>query len=480
MSAETTSRSRFLRLFRLPKTFTAFGVPAYRLLWISQVSSTTGMQMQMFARGLLAYELGGNAASIGFVTLGQAIPQFLLAMVGGTLADRIERRKLMMSTQAVMAVMATLVAILVRAELMTVTYLFVAALFQGMIMAFGGPARQAFVAQVVGEKELMNAMALNNAAMNLSRIGAPSLAGALAAVAWIDLGGLFFVQAALNVFSLTLIFFLPMAMKGRVTAAQAFERRHGRPGMGTAGGGSMMRQTLDGFRYVWRNPVLLTLLSLGLIPTLLGQSYQQFLPVFARDVFGDGVSRNAQALGFMGTMTGVGALLGALAVASLAEYRRRTLVQLVAGLGFGLFLALFALESHYAPAIIMLVGVGFTSSAFQSINSTMVMTASDPRYYGRVMSINMLTFSMQAFGTFAIGYFIDWLGPVALGPLNLLGVQATFFGIGVIVAGFILAVTVFNPSYRRLEQEDLRRSAAGQSRREAAVESTAVAPGGGS
>jgi MFS family permease len=319
MSADASSpRSRVRRLLQVPQTFTAFSVPAYRLLWVSQVSSTTGMQMQMFARGLLAYELGGNAASIGFVTLGQAIPQFLLAMVGGTLADRIERRKLMMSTQAAMAVMATLVAILVRAELMTVTYLFVAALFQGMIMAFGGPARQAFVAQVVGEKELMNAMALNNAAMNLSRIGAPSFAGALAAVSWIDLGGLFFVQAALNVFSLTLIFFLPLAMKGRVTAAEAFARRHGRAGTAAAGG-SMLRQTLDGFRYVWRSPVLLTLLSLGLIPTLLGQSYQQFLPVFARDVFGDGLSRNAQGLGFMGTMTGVGALLGALAVASLAE-----------------------------------------------------------------------------------------------------------------------------------------------------------------
>src|SRR6266480_2953742 len=97
------------RLSRIATTFSAFGVPAYRLIWLSQVSSTTGMQMQMFARGLLAYQLGGRAGAIGFVTLGQAIPQFLFSMVGGAIADRFERRKLMMATQMLTAVTAIIV-----------------------------------------------------------------------------------------------------------------------------------------------------------------------------------------------------------------------------------------------------------------------------------------------------------------------------------------------------------------------------------
>ena len=473
------------KLRYLSRTFSAFGNPAYRLLWTSQVSSTTGMQVQMFARGLLAYELGGSAGAIGLVSLGQAIPQFLFSMVGGTMADRIERRKLMMFTQVLTSIAAVAIALMVKAEVMTVELLFIAALVQGSIMSFGGPARQAFVVEIVGQKELMNALALNNSAMNLSRIGAPSLAGALVAVSWIDLGGLYFIQAALNIVSLTLIFLLPRAMRRNsiVPAQEGAMARHGRAA--GAGGrpqrkGSILSELKDGFRYILSNPTLLTLLLLGLVPTLLGQSYQQFLPVFAKNVFGDGVHRNAHALGFMSTMSGVGAFLGAISVATMAEYPRRTQLQLAVGVGFGVFLMLFAMQGNYALAVIMLLGVGFTSSSFQSLNSTMIMTASDPAYYGRVMSINMLTFSLQAFGTFAIGYFIDWVSNVSAGPVHLQDVQLTILCLGSIVTCFILAVTVFNPSYRRLEQDDLRKAGAAGDRRKPLSETAAEAVAGGS
>ena len=461
-TADPRARSGLLaKLKYVSRTFSAFGIPAYRLLWTSQVASTSGMQIQMFARGLLAYELGGSAGAIGLVSLGQAIPQFLFSMVGGTLADRIERRKLMMTTQLLTCFTAITVALMVKAEVMTVEYLFLAALVQGSIMSFGGPARQAFVVEIVGPKHLMNALALNNSAMNLSRIGAPSLAGALVAVWWIDLGGLYFFQAALNVFSLILLFMLPGAMRRNPIETV----QHGVPsqrgglhmaGRRPAGGGTILGELADGFRYIIRNPVLLTLLLLGLVPTLLGQAYQQFLPVFAKNVFGDGIDRNAHALGFMSTMSGVGAFAGAIAVASMADFKRRTLLQLIVGLGFGISLALFAIQGDYVLAIVMLTCIGFTSSSFQSLNSTMIMTASDPAYYGRVMSLNMLTFSLQAFGTFFIGYLIDWLGNVNNGPFHLQDVQIAIFGLGTIVTLFIVAVTVFNPSYRRLDQEDLR------------------------
>lgn len=452
----STSPSRNAGLSRLAGTFSAFSIPAYRLIWLSQVSSTTGMQMQMFARGLLAYELGGQAAAIGFVTLGQAIPQFFFSMVGGAIADRFERRKTMILTQALTAVAATIVAIMVKADVMTVNYLFIAGLVQGTIMSFGGPARQAFIVEVVGEKELMNALALNQAAMNLSRIGAPSIAGVLVAVSWIDLGGLYFIQAVLNVFSLVLLFALPFVAKGMIKAAER-EQTAAPAGEPHAARqprrGSMARDFVDGMRYIRTSPMLVTLLLIGLVPTLLGQSYQQFLPVFAKNVFGDGIGRNAGALGFMGTMTGVGALAGALSVATLSGYKRRAQLQLAAGLGFGICLAGFATQNNYGAAILFLVGLGFMSSFFQSLNSTMLMTASDPAYYGRVMSVNMLTWSLSSFSTFGIGYFIDWIGRVE--ALDLLGVQATYFGIGLIVMAFMIAVAIFNPSYRRLELSDL-------------------------
>jgi MFS family permease len=448
------------RFDRVTRTFSAFRLPHYRLLWVSMVTSVTGMQTQMFARGLLAYELGGAAAAIGIVALGQAIPHMLFTVVGGTFADRFDRRKLMIATQALIAAAGLIISVMVYTDVMTVTLLFLASVTMGVLTSFGGPVRQTIIPEVVGQKELMNALALNNAGMNLSRIGTPSLAGALVAVSWIDLAGLFFIQAVLYCISLSLLFFLLPRFQRRAAEAAAAADGTAPVRPRRQRQGSMKEEIVAGVRYIRTSPILITLLAMGLVPNLLGQSYQQFLPVFAKDVFGDGIDRNAGALGLMGTMSGVGALIGSLAVASLAGYKRRTLLQLASGLGYGLFLTSFAMQNEFAAALVCLVALGFVSSFFGALNSTMVMTASDPQYYGRVMSINMLTMSLSAYGTFAMGYVIDWIGRVAVGPLELHGVQVAFSAIGVVMAGFILCVTVFNPSYRRLEVEDLRSAAA--------------------
>ena len=425
---------------------------------MSSVLTTTAMQIQMFARGLLAYELGGSAASIGLVTLGQAIPQLMFSMLGGTFADRVERRMMMVWVQAFKSIIAVLITVMVLTDVMTVTYLFAFGLVQGVIIAFGGPARQAFVPEVVGKKELMNAMALSNAAMNLSRIGAPSLAAAIVAISWADIAGVYIFQMLLDVVALALLFFLPSITRGRMKAADRdAEDAHVRRERKAAGARMILSEIREGFRYIFVSPILLTLLGIGLVPTLLGQSHQQFLPVFAKDVFGDGISRNAGALGFMGTMSGVGALAGSLLVATLSDYKRRTLLQLGSGLGYGLFLAAFAVQSNYAAAVIMLVGVGFSSAFLQSLNSTMLMTVADPAYHGRVMSVNMLTFSLTSVGTFLMGYVIDYIGSATIGSLSLGPVQIAYAVSGVIIAVFILAATMLNPSYRRLEQDDLHR-----------------------
>jgi MFS family permease len=438
------------------------------------VLTTTAMQVQMFARGLLAYELGGSAAAIGLVILGQAIPQLMFSMLGGTVADRMDRRMMMVWVQAFKAIFAILITAMVLAEVMTVTYLFLFGLVQGVNIAFGGPARQAFVPEVVGKKELMNALALNNAAMNLSRIGAPSLAAAIVAISWADIAGVYIFQMILDVIALVLLFFLPSIAHGKMNAADRDpEDAHVRRAPRAGGFRTIVGEIGEGFRYIYASPILLTLLGIGLVPTLLGQSHQQFLPVFAKDVFGDGVDRNAGALGFMGTMSGIGALAGSLLVATLSDYKRRTLLQLGSGLGYGLFLAAFAVQNNYAAAIIMLVGVGFSSAFLQSLNSTMLMTVADPSYHGRVMSVNMLTFSLTSVGTFVMGYIIDYIGGATIGSLTLGPVQVAYFVSGAIIAAFILATTVFNPSYRRLEQSDLRRYSEASTGRER------VAVGGG-
>jgi MFS family permease len=219
--------------------------------------------------------------------------------------------------------------------------------------------------------------------------------------------------------------------------------------------GSVSHELVDGLRYILASPILLTLLAMGLVPSLLGMSYQSFLPVFAKDVYGNGIDRNSEGLGLMMTMTGLGALIGSLVVASMQDYPRRTLLQLCAGLGFGLSLAFFAVQNSFILAIVGLTLIGFMANFFQALNSTMVMSASDPRFYGRVMSVNMMTFALMPLGTLPVGFIADLIGQVSV-PLTLVGIQVTIFGAGVLIAAFILLVTVRNRAYRQLEQDDFR------------------------
>jgi MFS family permease len=438
------------------KTFSALGVPAYRLLWLSTLCGFLGMQMQMVARGLLAYEIGGTNSAIAVVSLAWGIPMLLFSLIGGTVADRFERRKLMIASQAGTAAVAISVAVLVQTGAIELWHLFATGLIQGTIFSFGGPARQAFIPEVVGEKQLLNAIALNNAGMNLTRIVGPSIAGALIAVPWVDIEGVFFIQAALNGAALVQLALLPLIMRrapaeGAEAPASAVWQQSTSPEEPR----SVTGQLVDGLRYILASPILLTLLAMGLVPSMLGMSYQTFLPVFAQDVFGNGVDRNSEGLGLMMTMTGVGALIGSLVVASMQDYPRRTLLQLISGLGFGLSLAFFAVQSSFVMAIVGLTLIGFMANFFQALNSTMVMSASDPRYYGRVMSVNMMTFALMPLGTLPIGFIADLIGSMSA-PIELIGIQIAHLGAGAIIVVFILLVTVKNRAYRQLEQEDFK------------------------
>jgi MFS family permease len=451
-------------LLQVHKTFAALSIPAYRLLWISMLCSFTGMQMQMVARGVLAYDIGGTNSAIAIVSLGWGLPMLFFSLVGGTLADRIDKRRLMMLSQVATATVALTVALLVQLGIIEIWHLFITGIAQGVVFSFAGPSRQAFIPEVVGEKQLMNAIALNQAGMNLTRIGAPGLAGALIAIPFIDVQGVFYIQAVLNIVALLLILAISRVPVPPEVQQERAELGMTRPrGWGQAGDGErkpLMVDLVDGLRYVIGSPILLTLMLMGLVPALIGMSYQSFLPVLAKDVFGDGVDRNSAGVGVMMSLTGVGALVGSLVVAAMADFPRRAQLQLYSGLGFGIFLALFALMGNYTLALFALIMLGFMSAYFQALNSTMVMTASDTQFYGRVMSVYMMTFSLMPLGTLPMGGIADLIGSVVLGPFDLIGIQATLFAAGVTLTLFILGVTVFNPAYRRLEQDDLKAFAA--------------------
>lgn len=395
----------------------------YRILWLSMLASFMGMQMHMVARGWLAYDITGSAAALGAVSLAWGLPMLLFSLLGGVLADYAEKRNILVASQVVTTVMAVAHGVLVATGVIQIWQLMILGFFQGTVFAFQGPGRQALVPELVGEHELMNAIALNSAGMNMTRIVGPSLAGLFIALPFIGMNGIFFVIAAFYVAATVTLLMLPLSGNIRIRE---------RP---------MITEMFSGFGYIGRHPLLITFMSLAFVPILLGMPYQSLLPVFAGNkALGVGPS----GLGAMMTATGVGALVGSVGVANLSEAKRLGLIQLVFGLAFGLTLVFFALSQNYVMALLTLPLVGLTANAFMAINNTMILGSTDPEMRGRVMSIYWMTFSVMPLVAFPMGIIGD-----------AVGIQATVAVAGGLIAAFIVGVAILYPSHRNMEWEPL-------------------------
>ncbi len=409
-------RSAHIPAWKRP--FTALEERDFRNLWVGMLPGTLAMQMGMVATGWVAYDISGSAASVGLVSLGSGIPMLTLGLFGGVVADRFPKRRTLLMTQSLIGVAAAISAVLVLSGVIQIWQLMLISALQGVGFAFNMPSRQAFVAQLVSRERLMNAVALNNAGMNFSRVIGPSIAGLLIAV--IGPGEVYVAMAlmyAFVVYSLT-----------RIPQAGAPVGTNRPP---------PLRSLADGLGYVRSNSVVFTLLLLAFAPVLLGMPYQQLMPVFADDVFNVGAS----GLGLLLSVNGIGALFGSLAVAGISNsFRRRGMLQMVMGILFGVSIAVFALAESYPIALVMLLLAGATSAGFQSLNSTLVMTNTEPAYHGRVMSVYMLTFSAMPLGVVPFGALSDIYGaPITIG----IG--------GLLLTAVIAIVGFFHPSYRHIK-----------------------------
>lgn len=410
---ETTSR---IPAWKRP--FTALEERDFRNLWVGMLPGTLAMQMGMVTTGWVAYEISGSAASVGFVSLGSGIPMLTLGLFGGVVADRFPKRRTLLMTQSLIGAAAAICAVLVLTGIVQIWHLMLISAMQGVGFAFNMPSRQAFVAQLISRERLMNAVALNNAGMNFSRVIGPSIAGVFIAV--IGPGEVYVAMALMYAFVVYSLTRIP-----QTGAPLGTHRPH------------PLRSLADGLGYVKSNGTVFTLLLLAFAPVLLGMPYQQLMPVFADDVFQVG----AGGLGLLLSVNGVGALIGSLAVAGIGNgFRKRGLLQMALGILFGVAVAVFALAQSYPIALVMLLIAGATSAGFQSLNSTLVMTNSKPAYHGRVMSVYMLTFSAMPLGVVPFGALSDIYGaPITIG----IG--------GLLLTGVIAAVGLLHPSYRHIK-----------------------------
>jgi MFS family permease len=365
--------------------------------------------MQNVAQAWLVYRLTGSSLLLGSVGFASQIPVFLFAPIGGIVADRFNRHRVVIATQATSMVLAFILAALTLTDKIQVWHVFVLASLMGIVNAFDIPARQSFLVDMVGKEDLMNAIALNSSMFNGARIIGPAVAGVL--VASIGEGWCFFVNGVSYIAVITGLLLMKLPPR-------AYQRPTGSP----------LEHIIEGFRFVRHTaPIRAILLLLGLI-SLVAMPYTVLMPVFADRILHGG----ARGLGILMGATGVGALLAALALAT-----RRGVYGLGRWIafscaGFGVSLVLFSFSRNFWLSTALLLPVGFCMMLETSSSNTLIQAMVPDHLRGRVMAVySMMFMGMAPFGALLGGALADRIGApltVAMGGIACIG-GAILFGL---------------------------------------------------
>ena len=395
----------------------------FRVLWMGSMAANMAMGMEMLARGYLAFALTGSYALVGVISISYGLPMLFFALIGGAMADRMDKRMLMLATQLGTGGLALVLAVLITTDLLTIPILFVMGLLQGTIMALRMPTQMAMLPELVPEDEMMSAVALNNASMNATRPLAPMAAGLL--LAWGGVGAIYYAQAAMYAITTLFVAQLPSST---IRFRQAAQR------------GGMASEIGVAFKYIAGDRRLLLLMLMGVLPMLLMMPMQSLLPGFAEEELG----LPPEGLGLLMSLGGIGAVVGSFAVAMLTDYPRKGLLQLVAGLGAGVSMIGLGAGSAafgYPAALAGLMLLGLFQTVYMTANMTVVMTTMRPEFFGRVMAMFMMSFSLMPMMTYPMGVAAD-----------AFTASTTFAAMGVATVAVMVGFGLTNPGhFRRIE-----------------------------
>ncbi|MHB8735732.1 MAG: MFS transporter [Terriglobales bacterium] len=360
----------------------------FQLFVGGQLISLIGTWMQNIAQAWLVYRLSHSAWQLGLIGFAGQIPIFLFAPIAGVVADRVNRRHLIIATQTLSIFPAAILAIATFTGHATVGLIFAMALFLGLVNAFDIPGRQSFLIEMVAREDLMNAIALNSSMFNGARLVGPAIAGML--VAWVGEAWCF----SLNAVSYLAVIAGLLAM--RIPALE-------RPSTAS----SMLQHFTDGFRYVRSvGPISGLLLLLGTV-SLATMPYTVLMPIFADQIFHAG----ARGLGILMGFTGAGALMGALLLAARKSVRGLGRVIAFCSLGVGAGLIGFGISHRFALSLALLFVVGLLTMVETAASNTLLQTMVSDEYRGRVMSFySMMFMGMAPIGSLGAGWISHYLG----------------------------------------------------------------------
>lgn len=409
--------------FKWPATFRALAHRNYRIWFVGQGISLVGTWMQTMAQQVLVFRLTGSAAALGIVSFIGLIPLIPLSLWGGSLSDRISKKKVILGAQVLMLIQALILSFLTWTNQVDIWHVYILSFFLGAANAVDMPARQSFTVEMVeGKDDLTNAIGLNSAIFNGARAIGPALAGIVVAATGegmaFFLNGLTFIAV---IISLLLMKNLPQP------AAQNKEIK-------------IIRHLQEGMSFVFKQRTITVLISLVAVSAFLSMPYNTLMPVFAENVLKESSkpvidfvcggptpiiqcqAPEALPLGILLTTIGIGALFGAVMVASFSPSARRGRMLTIGNIAFPLFLILMAISRSFPLSCVLLFGVGVSFVLQNALVNTLLQLATPDHIRGRVMSLYTMVFqTTMRLGGMQAGFTADIIGA----PLSL-GIGAVF------------------------------------------------------
>ena len=403
------------------QTFSSFKNRVYRLYYGGMLGQMAAMNMQMMARGLLVWRLTGSALILGGMSLANALPMLFLSLFGGVIADRVQKKYVLLAGQASSGIVSLAIALSLTLGYLSTEragswwILVVASLFQGTIMGLMMPSRQAIIHEIVDEEQLMNAISLNVMGMNSLRLLAPALTGFL--IDAFDFAAVYYVMTGAYLVAVVFISLMPLT------------------GTMVLRGKGALADIKEGVKYIRHETAIILILLFTLFSVVLSMPYIFLMPIFADDILKVGAS----GMGILISVSGIGAIISSLILASLPN-KKRGLILLASGLILGISLTGFAFSSTWNLSLLLIAFVGMGQAGRMTLGNTLLQYYVEDEYRGRVMAVYMMEFGLTSFGTFAAGALTETFG-----------VEWTLGGFASVLAIISVLGIVFVPRIRKLD-----------------------------
>jgi MFS family permease len=390
----------------------------YRLYWLGQISSVLAQNMEGVAQSWLVLDLTNSPLLLGLTGLTFAAPTIILSLLGGVIADRADRRRIMILSQSASALNFFIIATLVVNQWIALWHVMMLAFISGCVRAFDRPSRMALLPQMVPREDIPNAVAVGGTIWQLNRLVGPAAAGM--AIYLMGIGPTYYFCFVASISAVGL--WLPIRIERSAAAPAA---------------AGLVQPMIDGLRFIRANEIYYTFIGMTFFNSVFGMSYLILMPVFARNVLDVG----SQGFGFLQSTGGAGALCGVLAAAYFSHVRGKGLQAIGGAVTFGILIMLFAFSRSYPLSLTLAFFLGFSSQLYMTTITTILQLNLPDHLRGRVMGIFGLTWDLMPVGGMIAGAIAEFAGaPAAVG-----------FG-GLMVAGMAAAVAIAWPNIRRLEQ----------------------------